>query len=153
MTKARGKPEESADRGIVPDRRRYKVLGREREMRGPYDVTYRIQGQLEHLIDRRDGAVRENDGGEARRVQLEMLNLVFMEPFTQEEFEDLVPLEVTGWVADFFDDYETSSTAAASRVLEMGKRAQGNRQQHQTCLLYTSPSPRDRTRSRMPSSA
>ena len=24
---------------------------------------------------------------------------------------------------------------------------------HQTCLLYTSPSPRDRTRSRMPSSA
>ena len=25
--------------------------------------------------------------------------------------------------------------------------------QHQCCLLYTSPSPRDRTRSRMPSSA
>ena len=25
--------------------------------------------------------------------------------------------------------------------------------QHGTCLLYTSPSPRDRTRSRMPSSA
>ena len=25
--------------------------------------------------------------------------------------------------------------------------------QHMTCLLYTSPSPRDRTRSRMPSSA
>ena len=28
-----------------------------------------------------------------------------------------------------------------------------NMQQGQTCLLYTSPSPRDRTRSRMPSSA
>ena len=27
------------------------------------------------------------------------------------------------------------------------------REQVQTCLLYTSPSPRDRTRSRMPSSA
>jgi len=26
-------------------------------------------------------------------------------------------------------------------------------QQYKTCLLYTSPSPRDRTRSRMPSSA
>ena len=26
-------------------------------------------------------------------------------------------------------------------------------QSHYTCLLYTSPSPRDRTRSRMPSSA
>ena len=28
-----------------------------------------------------------------------------------------------------------------------------NNQTHPTCLLYTSPSPRDRTRSRMPSSA
>ena len=28
-----------------------------------------------------------------------------------------------------------------------------NDQTHPTCLLYTSPSPRDRTRSRMPSSA
>ena len=32
---------------------------------------------------------------------------------------------------------------------EMIKKANGKR----TCLLYTSPSPRDRTRSRMPSSA
>ena len=31
------------------------------------------------------------------------------------------------------------------------KKDEGNRPQ--TCLLYTSPSPRDRTRSRMPSSA
>ena len=31
--------------------------------------------------------------------------------------------------------------------------AQNSKHQHQTCLLYTSPSPRDRTRSRMPSSA
>ena len=30
---------------------------------------------------------------------------------------------------------------------------QGKRQHPNTCLLYTSPSPRDRTRSRMPSSA
>ena len=29
----------------------------------------------------------------------------------------------------------------------------GRRAQYQNCLLYTSPSPRDRTRSRMPSSA
>ena len=28
-----------------------------------------------------------------------------------------------------------------------------NREEYRTCLLYTSPSPRDRTRSRMPSSA
>ena len=33
------------------------------------------------------------------------------------------------------------------------KEASGDIDQFQTCLLYTSPSPRDRTRSRMPSSA
>ena len=31
--------------------------------------------------------------------------------------------------------------------------AANNRAEHSPCLLYTSPSPRDRTRSRMPSSA
>ena len=35
-----------------------------------------------------------------------------------------------------------------------GRARQGSiRAPHYTCLLYTSPSPRDRTRSRMPSSA
>ena len=34
------------------------------------------------------------------------------------------------------------------------KRVKGRKTKHSsTCLLYTSPSPRDRTRSRMPSSA
>ena len=33
------------------------------------------------------------------------------------------------------------------------KIKEGNKERVQACLLYTSPSPRDRTRSRMPSSA
>ena len=33
------------------------------------------------------------------------------------------------------------------------RRAYGNWKKNELCLLYTSPSPRDRTRSRMPSSA
>ena len=40
--------------------------------------------------------------------------------------------------------------AAPENWLKMGGRA---RKQFDRCLLYTSPSPRDRTRSRMPSSA
>ena len=36
---------------------------------------------------------------------------------------------------------------------EEKKFDRNNDQTHPTCLLYTSPSPRDRTRSRMPSSA
>ena len=43
----------------------------------------------------------------------------------------------------------SSRPAAYDRVLRHAESALGAR----TCLLYTSPSPRDRTRSRMPSSA
>ena len=45
---------------------------------------------------------------------------------------------------------ESASTAYWDRERGMKERITGNRS---TCLLYTSPSPRDRTRSRMPSSA
>ena len=44
-------------------------------------------------------------------------------------------------------------------ILQRGRRftedllAENERLRFQICLLYTSPSPRDRTRSRMPSSA
>ena len=38
-------------------------------------------------------------------------------------------------------------------VGQTSKTPQERFTQHKTCLLYTSPSPRDRTRSRMPSSA
>ena len=44
---------------------------------------------------------------------------------------------------DFFDVIVSLSPEAQHRAIEMTR----------TCLLYTSPSPRDRTRSRMPSSA
>ena len=37
--------------------------------------------------------------------------------------------------------------------VERGARERGGKTMAETCLLYTSPSPRDRTRSRMPSSA
>src|SRR5665811_2554678 len=54
------------------------------------------------------------------------------------------------WMLDFIDqkgklargDYEVSSMLGAAECVSSG-----------ICLLYTSPSPRDRTRSRMPSSA
>ena len=36
---------------------------------------------------------------------------------------------------------------------DFAEQEAGSRSVHETCLLYTSPSPRDRTRSRMPSSA
>ena len=47
---------------------------------------------------------------------------------------------------------EQARAAAAGRVLSAAT-AQREAKEAQGCLLYTSPSPRDRTRSRMPSSA
>ena len=40
-----------------------------------------------------------------------------------------------------------------SKILKIGISALEMRESSNSCLLYTSPSPRDRTRSRMPSSA
>mgnify|MGYP007112045222 CR=1 FL=1 len=42
---------------------------------------------------------------------------------------------------------ETRANEESKRVLDIFRR------HYKACLLYTSPSPRDRTRSRMPSSA
>ena len=39
------------------------------------------------------------------------------------------------------------------KPIPAGNKGKGLKQLPKTCLLYTSPSPRDRTRSRMPSSA
>ena len=57
--------------------------------------------------------------------------------------------EVIGVSALVYDDGETVYTGA------FGLRDRENNKPvtHDTCLLYTSPSPRDRQKSRMPSSA
>jgi len=50
-----------------------------------------------------------------------------------------------------FGAAELRRSTLARRILT--ERAQDRAVPHNRCLLYTSPSPRDRTRSRMPSSA
>ena len=45
--------------------------------------------------------------------------------------------------------HPTKASPAADDLILISDSADSNK----TCLLYTSPSPRDRTRSRMPSSA
>ena len=46
--------------------------------------------------------------------------------------------------ANFLEELQSSPIALSTELAN---------EQHYDCLLYTSPSPRDRTRSRMPSSA
>ena len=44
-------------------------------------------------------------------------------------------------------------TPKGKKIMKSMKKTYGKKKAEQVCLLYTSPSPRDRTRSRMPSSA
>ena len=80
----------------------------------------------------------------------------------QEEFEQHFPN--SGWVEHNPKDLLATVIATCKKALNDGKirakeiLALGITNQRETtllwdCLLYTSPSPRDRTRSRMPSSA
>ena len=46
-----------------------------------------------------------------------------------------------------------AATISKDNCCEVGKWLHGEGKSRWGCLLYTSPSPRDRTRSRMPSSA
>ena len=50
-------------------------------------------------------------------------------------------------------ELRTATDAAARAGVEAIGRTESREDAIQACLLYTSPSPRDRTRSRMPSSA
>ena len=57
-------------------------------------------------------------------------------------------LLTSGRLNAYLADIDRQAQEHFERLIEGMKQAQGI-----TCLLYTSPSPRDRTRSRMPSSA
>ena len=57
----------------------------------------------------------------------------------------------TGYISHYYADKEDLLEAALRAALS--ELTAGSAPRSTTCLLYTSPSPRDRTRSRMPSSA
>ena len=57
------------------------------------------------------------------------------------------------WIPDYNPHIVVGSTAAFTIEQMLHEISVTGSADHLTCLLYTSPSPRDRTRSRMPSSA
>ena len=50
-------------------------------------------------------------------------------------------------------DFHLTIKQRTDQLLQLSATCHSNLGSDSTCLLYTSPSPRDRTRSRMPSSA
>ena len=57
------------------------------------------------------------------------------------------------WYQEAANERGISMDKEQARELFYGMTMEEWKTNYQTCLLYTSPSPRDRTRSRMPSSA
>ena len=105
------------DKGLVPHRRVIDTPVGPREILGPYDIDFERQEQIEALVDMRNELAETQDGAAVRLATHQMLNIIFAEPFTEDEFKKLIPLQVAEWQADFFADYEKSSEAAASRHL------------------------------------
>ena len=112
------------DKGIVPKRKVYQTPVGPREMMGPYDIDFDRQEQIEVLVDGRNDLIASEDGAAARQAMLSMLNLIFAEPFTPDEFKKLIPLQVAEWQADFFAEYETSTAAVGTRQVKLANRAE-----------------------------
>ena len=74
-------------------------------------------------------------------------------PFIKSEyFEDPHQKMVYEEIFSFVEKYNELPTKEVLSI-EVEKRDDINEDSFKSCLLYTSPSPRDRTRARMPSSA
>ena len=85
---------------------------------------------------RKESARAYEEGGRLELAEKEWAEIVIIEEFLPRQLSEQ---EVEQAIADAI------AASGANSIRDMGK-VMG-------CLLYTSPSPRDRTRSRMPSSA
>ena len=68
----------------------------------------------------------------------------------------LAPEDAVHWICDGKEDYELETTTKAQRGTQVVLHLKSDAEEFSndwTCLLYTSPSPRDQRGSRMPSSA
>ena len=57
------------------------------------------------------------------------------------------------WRQDLKSSRKKEGKSPSNKWIQLATVSEENEPRLRTCLLYTSPSPRDRTRSRMPSSA
>ena len=110
-------------------------------------VVNKLRGTLNVL------SVKAPGFGDRRKAMLEDIAILTGGTVVSEETGRKLDSAV---VEDFGEARRVSSTKDETTIVE-GKGSESAIQarinQIKTCLLYTSPSPRDRTRSRMPSSA
>ena len=131
-------PEEQ-DNGIVPSRRSYPILGEEREVKGPYDVTFEDQENLERLFDEKSAAAAADDGARARAALWAMVNIIFVEPFSEGELRKMSVLKTAEYVQDFFTDFGDGASVALEQVEEKMDEAQRRLKQRQNSKATTRP--------------
>ena len=106
---------------------------------GEYNNPKKALGRIASLI--KDGADIIDIGGESTRPGSSGVS-------TEEELRRVIPvIEAAAGEFDTVISVDTTKAVVAEEALRCGASMVND------CLLYTSPSPRDRTRSRMPSSA
>jgi len=120
--------------------------------------TLRLQGKLDAAIShyrqavqsKPDYAKAHNDLAYALRTQGSLNEAVSHFRLALETKPNLTP--ALNGLAQILAIHYDPDVQDANQAIELAERA-AELTRYDTCLLYTSPSPRDRTRSRMPSSA
>ena len=118
----------------------------------PFDVATVVQGRFEQTI-REDGRLRVRNrylvtaptGAELARIELKVGDAVTVgQPIAwlRPASPQMIDVRTRAVLQERVGSAEAGRLVATAEV-----------ERQRACLLYTSPSPRDRTRSRMPSSA
>ena len=131
----------------------------QRLAKGETDMAIPGEGRTDELgAMARALAIFRNSANELQQVTKDRAHQAEVELERAKDTECLRAEKATA-LRKLADDFETSifeSTqfvAAASNELQTTSSAMADLAEESTCLLYTSPSPRDRQKSRMPSSA
>ena len=155
-----------------PVMERYTELQQTLATSGGGNVAGIAKGILERLgLDKHpmDMPVEQLSGGEKAKLALarQLVGLAGIDVIFLDEPTNHLDIQTTEWLESFLRDFRGAQLIVShdryfldqvcTRVIEIDNlRAwlwKGNYTQFITCLLYTSPSPRDATLSRMPSSA
>ena len=99
-----------------------------------------VKGRLDKATTRGDGKIGEDITHNIKTINSIPLSLIE----STSNFPNII--EIRGEVFIEKKDFDTNN----KKAIKLGEKTFAN---PRNCLLYTSPSPRDRTRSRMPSSA
>ena len=115
-----------------------------------------VDGATEDVTQEKDVTIIDKNGEEFTDLDMSYLNVsrVYVTARLWKVQSDVkISAEYTGTPANGYQVESISTTPNVISVAGSEEALNSLKDQNNTCLLYTSPSPRDRQKSRMPSSA